>query len=45
MGAGGEGTEKLVLLGERVSLVQAEKNPRDVLYDKVSPPNTSELDT
>lgn len=45
MGAGGEGTEKLVLLGERKESVQAEKNPRDVLYNKVSPPNPSELDT
>ena len=44
-GRGETEPEELVLHGERVSLAQAQKYPRDVLYDKVSLLNTSELDT
>lgn len=42
-GTGGQGAGELVPLGERVSLLQEENNPRDLLYNSVNPLNTTEL--
>lgn len=39
----GQGAGELVPLGERVSLLQEENNPRDLLYNSVNPLNTTEL--